>query len=64
MKRGLTGLFIVTATPALAHHEVVVATSVAPLATTIAGLSVAALLAWRKWHRSTSLRRTRKPASR
>lgn len=48
MKQGLSVFFIIAATPALAHHEVIVATSVAPLATAIAGISVAALLAWRR----------------
>ena len=48
MKQGLSVFLIITTTPALAHHEVVVATSMVPLATTIAGLSVAAFLAWRR----------------
>lgn len=47
MKLGLSIFLIITATPALAHHEVVVATSMVPLASTIAGLSVAAFLVWR-----------------
>lgn len=48
MKQGLSILVMITATPALAHHEVVVATSIVPLATTVAGISVAAFLAWRR----------------
>jgi hypothetical protein len=48
MKRGLSVIFIFTSTPALAHHEVIVATSMVPLASSIAAFSVAAFLAWRR----------------
>lgn len=48
MKQGLGIFLIAIATPAFAHHEVVVVTSMVPLVSTIAGLSVAAFFAWRR----------------
>jgi len=48
MKQSLSIFLMIPATPALAHHEVVVATSVVPLAATFAGISMAAFLAWRR----------------
>ena len=38
----------VAATPAFAHHEVVVATSIVPLAVAFAAIPVAAFAAWRR----------------
>ncbi|WP_375281558.1 hypothetical protein [Pseudooctadecabacter sp.] len=51
MKQVFGVLLTLIATPALAHNEVIVATSVMPLATAIAGISMAALLAWRRGRR-------------
>ncbi|MGB5865105.1 MAG: hypothetical protein WBG95_12500 [Sulfitobacter sp.] len=48
MKKGIGIFLVIIATPAFAHHEVVVVTSMVPLASTIAGLSVAAFIAWHR----------------
>lgn len=41
-------LFILVATPASAHHEMVVAASVAPLAWGMVTITIAGLAAWRR----------------
>lgn len=46
-----TFLFAITATPAFAHHEVVVATSMLPLIGGMATIAVAALALMRKLRR-------------
>ncbi len=50
--RYLAAIFALLATPALAHHEVVVATSVLPLAAAFAVVAVGVAAFIRKLHRA------------
>lgn len=52
MKRGLAVIVTLSATPAMAHHEVVVATSILPLASGLAAITLAGLAVWRNRVRS------------
>ena len=45
--RGLLAFCLLLATPAMAHHEVVVVTSMLPFAGGVAAICAAALLRWR-----------------
>lgn len=47
MKHGLMLIAVVTATPAFAHHEAVVATSLFPVVATLTTLFITGLAAWR-----------------
>lgn len=51
MKRVATVMPFFAATPALAHHEVVVSASMVPLAAGMATITIAALTAWRRWRK-------------
>jgi len=48
MKR-LAIIFALLASPAAAHHEVVVATSIVPMLSGLAAITLAGFGAWRKW---------------
>ncbi|WP_195819881.1 hypothetical protein [Roseobacter sp. MH60115] len=50
--RRLSVLVMPCATPAYAHHEVVVATSMLPLAGGLAAIAAAGLIALRRWLRN------------
>lgn len=60
--RILSALFVLVATPAAAHHEVVVATSLLPLMGGLATIAVAAITAFRKALRKR-LQRVKQPVS-
>lgn len=49
--RGLAVLLTLAATPAAAHHEVVMATSMVPFLGGLATILVAGLVAWRNRHK-------------
>ena len=46
MRKVLFPLFVFTANPALAHHEVIVATSLVPLTLVFAAVPIAGFTAW------------------
>lgn len=48
MKLACFTVLMIAATPAFAHHEVVVATSMMPLAAAFAAIPIAAFAAWRR----------------
>lgn len=50
--RLLSASIVLCATPAYAHHEVVVAASILPLAGGLAAIAAAGLVALRKWLRN------------
>jgi len=52
MRYAIALLAVLTATPALAHHEVVTGASMLPLAGGLAVITIAGLAAWREWRAS------------
>ena len=57
MKPTIVLLLALGASPAFAHHEAVVATSLVPLATNLAAMAIAGLAAWRLNRRSDKSKR-------